>query len=150
MKTCEESVKRNAELFLSILRLLSQKQRLNQFVDSFCLQNFSAEIDQCSIKSPNFAVHWKLFKLSKEVPKLATLLWRYCHIMQRKLELISITKFQHLGVTSWSAVYFRKTLYFLVSQRNIEVEKIELSWVELIEVLKISKALKAKCSAERN
>ena len=50
--------------------------------------------------------------------------------MQRRLVLISITKIQHFGVTSWSSVYFRKTLYFLICQRNIEVEKIELSWVD--------------------
>ena len=41
-----------------------------KFVDRFSLKNFSAAIDHCTVKFPEFRVHWKLFKLSYVGAKL--------------------------------------------------------------------------------
>ena len=68
MKTCEESVKRNAELNskATIIKTVIK----SKFVDRFSLKNFGGAIDQCCVKSPNF-VFIELFELSNEGPKLS-------------------------------------------------------------------------------
>ena len=54
MKTCE-SVKRNVELFFVTFKGTLTKTAIKpKFVDIFSLKNFSAAIDQCTIKSLNF------------------------------------------------------------------------------------------------
>ena len=69
--------------------------------------------------------------------------------MQMRSELISKAKLdtlRHLHDPIFN--YLRKTFYFLVSRRNIELKNANMN--SLIQVIKINMALKAKSSAGRN
>ena len=62
--------------------------------------------------------------------------------MQIRSELISIAKLDTVA-----SLYVRKTLHFLVSRRNIELKQANMN--SLIQVIKISKALKTQSPAGR-